>query len=273
MDWFNNADIKLQVVIISSLTSIAIFLLGWLIKVIYERNSLNYKLKKEYQFEQKKKLKEEIAKNKMHLLNSAEELNHRLWNFSQHVDENWHKGVIGIVASRLTETYYRPTLVFTKTKYGAKKVAHQIRDLGVRSSEIHSNRTLGQRREALDGFKSGRYRVLVATDIASRGIDVTGIELVLNYDLPSTSDDYVHRIGRTARAGTKGHAITFAMVSEGKEVRAIERAIQKRLATTPLPEGFTPAPKLQETPRSPRPQRGRGGRSRGPRQRHSGFGR
>lgn len=91
MDWFNNADIKLQVVIISSLTSIAIFLLGWLIKVIYERNSLNYKLKKEYQFEQKKKLKEEIAKNKMHLLNSAEELNHRLWNFSQHVDENWHK--------------------------------------------------------------------------------------------------------------------------------------------------------------------------------------
>ena len=163
--------------------------------------------------------------------------------------------------------------MFTRTKYGAKKVARQIRDLGIRASEIHSNRSLSQRREALDGFKSGKYRVLVATDIASRGIDVTGIELVLNYDLPSTSDDYVHRIGRTARAGAKGHAITFAMVSEGKEVRAIERVIQKRLLTSPLPEGLVAAPKLlvvQRRPSQPQ-QRGRG-RSRD-RQRKGGFGR
>ena len=140
--------------------------------------------------------------------------------------------------ARLLKDYKGPTLVFTRTKHGAKKVARQIRDLNIQSSEIHSNRTLGQRREALEGFKSGKYRVLVATDIASRGIDVTGIELVVNYDLPGSSDDYVHRIGRTARAGTKGHAITFAMVTEGKEVRAIENVIQKRLATTPLPEGI-----------------------------------
>ena len=159
------------------------------------------------------------------------------------------------------------TLVFTKTKHGAKKVARQIRDLGIRSSEIHSNRSLSQRREALDGFKSGRYRVLVATDIASRGIDVIGIELVLNYDLPGTSEDYVHRIGRTARAGSKGHAITFAMVSEGKEVRAIERVIQKRLLTTPLPEGIV-VPRAEATLRAPRPRP----RGRGPRQRHTGYG-
>ncbi|SFN85367.1 hypothetical protein [Salegentibacter flavus] len=90
-EWFNSLDIKLQVIFISSLTSIVIFFLGWLFRVIYERTSLNYRLKKEFQFEQKKKLKEEIAKNKTHLLNSIEELNHRLWNFSQHVDKNWHK--------------------------------------------------------------------------------------------------------------------------------------------------------------------------------------
>lgn len=174
---------------------------------------------------------------------------------------------------RLLAKYTGSTLVFTRTKYGAKKVARQIRDLGIRASEIHSNRSLSQRREALDGFKFGKYRVLVATDIASRGIDVTGIELVVNYDLPGTSDDYIHRIGRTARAGSKGHAITFAMVSEGKEVRAIERVIQKRLPATPLPEGFAPAPKLQEIKRPSRPQKRRGRGPRGPRQRHTGFGR
>lgn len=175
--------------------------------------------------------------------------------------------------ARLLKKYMGPTLVFTRTKHGAKKVARQIRDLNIRSSEIHSNRSLSQRREALDGFKSGKYRVLVATDIASRGIDVTGIELVLNYDLPSTSEDYIHRIGRTARAGNKGHAITFAMVTEGKEIREIERVIQKRLPTTPLPEGIvTPRVETQEKSSRPRP-RGRGGRSGGPRQRHTGFGR
>lgn len=90
-EWIDNLDIKLQVVIISSGTSILIFLIGWFFKFIYERYSLSYRLSKEFEFEQKKKLKEEIAKNKTHLLNSIEALNHRMWNFSQNVDENWHK--------------------------------------------------------------------------------------------------------------------------------------------------------------------------------------
>lgn len=137
---------------------------------------------------------------------------------------------------KLFETHQGSTLLFTRTKYGARKVVHQIRAMGVSAAEIHSNRSLNQRREALDGFKSGKYRVLVATDIASRGIDVAGIELVLNFDLPSTSDDYVHRIGRTARAGARGHAITFVMPGEQGEIRAIESLIRKTLPVSQLPK-------------------------------------
>jgi hypothetical protein len=115
MNWFNNLDIKLQVIIISSLTSILIFFLGWIIRIIYERTSLNYKLRKEYHFEQKKKLKEEIAKNKMHLLNAGEELNHRLWNFSQNVGENWHSKTKEEIFN--SEQYYIKSFVYRFLKF------------------------------------------------------------------------------------------------------------------------------------------------------------
>lgn len=128
-----------------------------------------------------------------------------------------------------------PTIVFTRTKHGATKIAKKLIQGGINASEIHSNKTLAQRREALDGFKRGKYRVLVATDIASRGIDVKGIETVINFDLPTGSDDYVHRIGRTARAGEEGHAISFAMPDQRKEVAAIERLIRSYIPTSPLP--------------------------------------
>lgn len=90
LDWFNMIDEKLQVVIISSITSVLIFIFGWVIKVFYERNSLNFKLLKEFEFEQKRRLKEEIAKNKIPLLNIVEDLNHRIWNFKENIDKNWH---------------------------------------------------------------------------------------------------------------------------------------------------------------------------------------
>ncbi|MBI2175699.1 MAG: DEAD/DEAH box helicase [Parcubacteria group bacterium] len=128
------------------------------------------------------------------------------------------------------------TLIFSRTKYGAKKIMRNVKVLGITAAEIHSNRTLGQRKEALEGFKMGKYRVLVATDIASRGIDVLGIALVINYDLPGTPDDYVHRIGRTARAGETGHAITFASASELRGVRDIERLIRQPIPKSTLPE-------------------------------------
>ncbi len=127
------------------------------------------------------------------------------------------------------------TLVFTRTKHGATKVAHKIMHLGHTASEIHSNRSLSQRRSALEGFKTGRYRVLVATDIVARGIDVKNVELVINFDLPSQSEDYVHRIGRTARAGAAGHAISFATPDERRDIKDIERLIRKPIKLSPLP--------------------------------------
>ncbi len=144
--------------------------------------------------------------------------------------------------------YQGPVLVFSRTKFGAKRIAASIRALGHTAAEIHSNRSLNQRREALDGFKNGRYRILVATDIAARGIDVKGIELVLNYDLPSNPEDYVHRIGRTARAGAAGRAISFATPDQRGDVRDIERLMRVTLPLSRLPE----LPPLRPVPRGVR---------------------
>jgi len=132
--------------------------------------------------------------------------------------------------------YSGSTLIFTRTKYGASRIARAIKHMGYSATEIHSNRTFPQRKSALDGFKTGEYRVLVATDIMARGIDVIGIELVINYDLPSQAEDYVHRIGRTARAGVKGHAISFVTPTEQGEIRAIEWLIRKKLNVSTIPE-------------------------------------
>lgn len=114
-------------------------------------------------------------------------------------------------------------IVFVRTKHSAKKVSFALRTNGFSATEIHSNRSLAQRRAALDGFKSGKHKVLVATDIAARGIDVSGIGRVINFDLPESPEDYVHRIGRTGRAGKSGHAISFATPSQRQLVRRIER--------------------------------------------------
>ncbi len=148
----------------------------------------------------------------------------------------------------LTE-YRGSVLIFTRLKFSAKKIAAHIRALGYTAAELHSNRSPGQRREALEGFRNGTYRILVATDIAARGIDVKGIELVLNYDLPQSPEDYVHRIGRTGRVGGAGHAISFATLAEKADVREIERLIRATLPLSALPE-MPPAraPMIMERP-------------------------
>lgn len=130
---------------------------------------------------------------------------------------------------KILKEYTGSVLIFSRTKHGAKALAKNLRTAGHKAAEIHSNLSLGQRREALAGFKSKKHRILVATDIAARGIDVEGIELVLNYDMPESSEDYVHRIGRTARAGNKGKAISFATPNQGKDIRNIEKLIRKNL--------------------------------------------
>jgi ATP-dependent RNA helicase RhlE len=138
--------------------------------------------------------------------------------------------------SKLLAQYKGAVLLFSRTKHNARKIARSVRDMGYSAAEIHSNRSLNQRREALDGFKSGRYKVLIATDIAARGIDVAGIELVINYDLPDDAENYVHRIGRTARAGHHGHAISFATPEQSGDVRDIEKLIRSTLPVSKHPD-------------------------------------
>ncbi len=150
---------------------------------------------------------------------------------------------------KLLSQYHGSVLLFSRTKHNARKITMSIRNMGYSVAEIHSNRSLGQRREALEGFKSGRFRVLVATDIASRGIDVVGIELVLNYDLPEDAQNYVHRIGRTARAGSRGHAISFATPDQSCDVRDIEKLIRSTLPVSKHPE--VPTERFSEFDQSP----------------------
>jgi len=141
-----------------------------------------------------------------------------------------------LLLSKLLKQYHGSTLLFTRTRQGARRTTRAIREMGHKAAEIHSDRTLHQRREALDGFKSGRYRILVATDIAARGLDVTGIELVINYDLPEDAGSYVHRIGRTARAGCEGRAISFATPDQKRDIKEIEKLIRLMLPVSKHPE-------------------------------------
>ena len=137
---------------------------------------------------------------------------------------------------KILAQYQGPVLLFTRTKRGAKKITRCLRQQEYAAAEIHADRSLSQRKEALSGFKAGRYRILAATDIAARGIDVTGIQLVINYDLPDDPENYVHRIGRTGRAGLAGHAISFATPDQKSDVHAIEKIIRATIPTSQHPE-------------------------------------
>jgi len=163
----------------------------------------------------------------------------------------------------LLKDYNGSVLLFVRTKRGASRVARGLRSMGHSAAEIHADRTLPQRKNALRGFKSGEYRVLVATDIAARGIDVTGIELVVNYDLPDDPENYVHRIGRTGRAGREGRAITLATPDQAPEVRAIEKVLRASIPRCEHPairsESFAASAAVPQ--RRPQP----GHRSPGPR--------
>ena len=130
----------------------------------------------------------------------------------------------------------REALIFTRTKHRANRVWEFLTKRGVNAARIHGNRSQAQRTDALDGFKTGRYRVLVATDIAARGIDVEALGHVVNFDVPAQSEDYIHRVGRTARAELTGEAFTFVSPEETDDLRAIERAIGKPLPRVTLPD-------------------------------------
>jgi ATP-dependent RNA helicase RhlE len=144
---------------------------------------------------------------------------------------------IGLLLHLLQNGDLSSVLVFSRTKHGADKINKHLSRANIESVALHSDRTQNQRQRALDGFKEGQYRVLVATDIAARGIDVTGISHVINYDVPAIPEDYIHRIGRTGRAEATGDAITFVSSDEHKQLRQIERFIGRQVTPIECP-GF-----------------------------------
>ncbi|MDM7914287.1 MAG: DEAD/DEAH box helicase, partial [Candidatus Eisenbacteria bacterium] len=139
------------------------------------------------------------------------------------------------------------TIVFVKTKAGASRLASQLRERGFRASAIHSDRSQSERVQALEGFRAGRVPFLVATDIAARGLDVDDVTHVVNFDLPHAAADYVHRIGRTARAGRRGTAISLVSPEEMKAVAAIERLIARRIPYWGEQRATVPAPAVAAT--------------------------
>ncbi len=179
------------------------------------------------------------------------------------------KHKIDLLAGFLTTQEIGRTVVFTRTKHGADRVAKQLAAQGIKAEAIHGNKSQNARQKTLEGFKRNRVQVLVATDLAARGIDIDGISHVFNYDLPHDPETYVHRIGRTGRAGASGVAIAFCDGEERKHLRAIENLTKKPLKVErQLPEGLSGIPLVaanehrpSERParparRQPRSQRG-----------------
>ena len=165
-------------------------------------------------------------------------------------------GKPGLLAEVLSESGVERALIFTRTKHGADRVVRGLESAGITADAIHGNKSQGQRERALAGFKSGKVRTLVATDIAARGIDVDGISHVINYDLPNIPESYVHRIGRTARAGATGIAISFCSPDEVPFLRAIERAIRPQIPATASAGSAAPvgAPIPTDAERAERPE-------------------
>ncbi|MBM4441051.1 MAG: DEAD/DEAH box helicase, partial [Candidatus Rokubacteria bacterium] len=140
----------------------------------------------------------------------------------------------GLLMALLRQADMQSVLVFTRTKHRANRLTETLARNGIAAERIHGNRTQAQRIAALAGFKAGKFRVLVATDIAARGIDVTGLSHVVNFDVPNVPEDYIHRVGRTARAEATGDAITLVSPDEEGDLKVIERAIGKRLERATL---------------------------------------
>lgn len=142
-----------------------------------------------------------------------------------------------LLVALLEKTDFQSCLVFSRTKHGADKIARKLKSANHSVAVLHANRSQSQRVEALEGFKSGKYEVMVATDIAARGIDVAGVSHVINYDIPANPEDYVHRIGRTGRAMAVGDAFTLTTPDQVDDIRAIERFIGQKVPQLKL-EGF-----------------------------------
>ena len=165
--------------------------------------------------------------------------------------------LIQILAERHTDQ----VLVFGKTKHGCNRLAEQLEDAGLPSVAIHGNKSQAARQKALKDFKSGKARILVATDVAARGLDIPDLPLVINHDLPMVAEDYVHRIGRTGRNGAQGEALSLVSPEEGGLLRQIQRLLKVDLVMDVVP-GFAPSKPIRLD--APIPKNGGGGGQRPP---------
>ncbi|MBI4985675.1 MAG: DEAD/DEAH box helicase [Rhodocyclales bacterium] len=174
-----------------------------------------------------------------------------------HVDRDRKKELL---VQLINDHNWHQVLVFTRTKHGADALSERLGKAGIKSAALHGNKSQGQRQRALEDFKRLKVNVLVATDIAARGIDIDELPHVVNYELPHVSEDYVHRIGRTGRAGSSGAAVSLVCVDEHRLLRDIERMLKKEIEKRVVP-GFEPDPRIKPEPI----QTGRGARGGAPR--------
>ncbi|KGM56031.1 RNA helicase [Lysobacter daejeonensis GH1-9] len=162
--------------------------------------------------------------------------------------------LIDILAKRHGEQ----AIVFGRTKHGCNRLAEQLEDAGLKASAIHGNKSQAQRQKALNDFKASRVRILVATDVAARGLDIPNLPLVINYDLPMVAEDYVHRIGRTGRNGSTGEALSLVSHDEGGLLRQIQRLLKADIELVEV-EGYAPSRPIRLDTAIPNPRRGNGG--------------
>ncbi len=153
----------------------------------------------------------------------------------------------GLIIKLISEGNWKQVLVFTRTKHGANRLCEKMVKSGITAAAIHGNKSQGARTKALSGFKSGRLRVLVATDIAARGLDIPLLPHVINFELPNISEDYVHRIGRTGRAGANGKALSLVSADETSYLKNIEKLIGENIEVEVI-EGFEPDPNASTEP-------------------------
>jgi ATP-dependent RNA helicase RhlE len=152
-----------------------------------------------------------------------------------------------LLSKLIRENDWKQVLVFTRTKHGANRLTKQLEEDGISAAAIHGNKSQGARTKALAGFKANEVRVLVATDIAARGLDINDLPHVVNFELPNVAEDYVHRIGRTGRAGKQGEALSLVCVDEHTLLRGIEKLIKQKIKKITMP-GFEPDPSIKAEP-------------------------
>jgi ATP-dependent RNA helicase RhlE len=195
------------------------------------------------------------------LARPAHTVSHTLYPVPHHLKR-------GLVIKLLQQTSTKSVLIFTRTKHRAQRLAKQIAATGYKVTSLHGNRTQNQRRTALNGFKQGKYQIMVATDIAARGLDIESISHVINYDMPDTSDAYIHRIGRTGRVKRTGEAFTLITPDDRAMVNKIEKIMKEKLPRHTLADfdyGI-PKPEYPRTARKPKSRNNRKSSSR-PKQR------